>query len=73
MSEEFFQFIESPETATIRINADAISHLGTVFSQVDDKIMKQILFEMLCKHSNFVLSTSEQMVLNRRLGIKAVS
>ena len=70
--EDFFNFVETPETATIRINADAISHLGTVFSQVDDKIMKQILFEMLCKHSNFVLDTSEKMIQNRRLGIKAV-
>ena len=70
--EDFFNFVETPETATIRINADAISHLGTVFSQVDDKIMKQILFEMLCKHSKFVLDTSEKMIQNRRLGINVV-
>ena len=56
--DDFFNFIEPPETATLRINTDAINHLGTVFSQVDDKIMKQILFEMLCKHSKFVLDTS---------------
>ena len=72
MSEELFQFIESPETATIRINTDAINHLGIIFNGIEDHDMKQELFKMLCSHSKFVLETSEKMVQNRRLGIKAV-
>ena len=47
MSEEFFQFIESPETATIRLNTDAMSHLGTLFNSVNDTVMKQAVFDML--------------------------
>tara|TARA_R110002020_G_scaffold133987_2_gene298979 strand:+ start:286 stop:525 length:240 start_codon:yes stop_codon:yes gene_type:complete len=72
MSEEFFQFIESPETATIRLNTDAMSHLGTLFNSVNDTVMQQAVFDMLCKHSKFVLETSEKVILNKRLGIKAV-
>jgi hypothetical protein len=72
MSDEFFQFIESPETATIRLNTDAMSHLGILFSSLDDTAMQQAVFDMLCKHSKFVLETSEKVVLNKRLGIKAI-
>ena len=69
MSEELFQFIESPETATIRINTDAINHLGIIFNGIEDHDMKQELFKMLCSHSKFVLETSEKMVQNRTLVI----
>ena len=80
--DEIFNFqTESPEAATIRVNTDALQHLGTMFSEIygcaesnrKDDALKKLLIEQICKHSNFVLSSSEQMLLNRRLGIKAVS
>ena len=79
--EEFINFMESPETSTIRINTDAMGYLGTVFSEIyggakhtrKDEIFKKLLMDQLCKHSKFVLETSEKMIQNKRLGIKAVS
>jgi hypothetical protein len=72
MSEEFFQFIESPETATIRINTDAMNHLGALLKNVEDMVLRLAVLEMLSKHSKFVLETSEKIVMNKRLDIKAV-
>lgn len=72
MSEEFFQFMESPETATIRINTDAMNHLGALLKNVEDMVLRLAVLEMLSKHSKFVLETSEKIVMNKRLDIKAV-
>tara|TARA_R110002020_G_scaffold103266_7_gene241877 strand:- start:9221 stop:9442 length:222 start_codon:yes stop_codon:yes gene_type:complete len=72
MSEEFFQFIESPETATIRINTDAMNHLGALLKSVEDMVLRLAVLEMLSKHSKFVLETSEKIIMNKRLDIKAV-
>ena len=70
--EDVFQIIETPETSTMRINADAMNHIGAMFINADDKEMRHELFKMIQKHSKFVLETSEKVILNRRLGIKAV-
>ena len=72
MSEEFFQFIESPETATIRLNTDAMSHLGVLLTSVEDMVLRLAVLDMLSKHSKFVLETSEKIILSKRLGVKAV-
>tara|TARA_R110002167_G_scaffold352124_1_gene564961 strand:+ start:115 stop:357 length:243 start_codon:yes stop_codon:yes gene_type:complete len=79
--DEIFNFTESPEASTIKVNTEALLHIGTVFAEIygcaehtrKDEALKKILIEQLCKHSNFVLSTSEKMIQNRRLEIKAVS
>tara|TARA_R100000963_G_C4584689_1_gene64245 strand:- start:320 stop:541 length:222 start_codon:yes stop_codon:yes gene_type:complete len=73
MSEDFFQFVEPPETAIIRINTDAMNYLGLLFNGVEEGDMKQELFQMIFSHSKFVLETSEKMIQNKRLGIKAVT
>ena len=71
--EEFVHYIETPETSTMRINADVMNHIGTIFVQAEDAKMKELLFEMICKHSEFILDTSGKVIQNRRLGIKAVT
>ena len=70
--EDMFQIIETPETSTMRINADAMNHIGAMFIKTDDIELRRELFKMIQKHSKFVLETSEKVILNRRLGIKAV-
>jgi len=72
MSEEFFQFIESPETTAIRVNTDAMNHLGVLLSSLEDMVLRLAVLDMLSKHSKFVLETSEKIVMNKRLDIKAV-
>ena len=71
--EEFVHYIETPETSTMRINADVMSHIGTMFITIEDTKMKEMLFEMICKHSEFILDTSGKVIQNSRLGIKAVT
>ena len=70
--EDVFQIIETPETSTMRINADAMNHIGAMFIKIDDKEMRQELFKMLQEHSKFVLETSQKIVMNRKLNIKQV-
>ncbi len=72
MSEDFFQLIESPETTAIRVNTDAIGHLGDLLKNVEDMVLRLAVLEMLSKHSKFVLETSEKIIMNKRLDIKAV-
>ena len=70
--EDVFQIIETPETSTMRINADAMNHIGAMFIKTDDKEMRRELFNMIQEHSKFVLENSQKVVMNRRLGIKQV-
>ena len=39
---------------------------------LEDMVLRLAVLEMLSKHSKFVLETSEKVVLNKRLGIKAI-
>tara|TARA_R110000787_G_scaffold283820_2_gene396937 strand:- start:26 stop:247 length:222 start_codon:yes stop_codon:yes gene_type:complete len=72
MSEEFFQIMESPEIAAMRLNTTAMSHLGVLLSSIEDMVLRLAVLEMLSKHSEFVLETSEKIVMNKRLGVQAV-
>ena len=39
MSEEFFQIMESPEIAAMRLNTTAMSHLGVLLSSIEDMVL----------------------------------
>ena len=70
--EDVFQIIETPETYTMRINADAMNHIGPMFIKPDDIELRRELFKMIQEHSKFVLETSQKIVMNRKLNIKQV-
>ena len=70
--EDVFQIIETPETSTMRINADAMNHIGAMFIKTDDIELRKELFKMIQEHSKFVLETSQKIVMNQRLEIKQV-
>ena len=70
--EEFINFVESPETATIRLNTEVINNLGTALLSVEDENIKLEILKLIKKHSAFVLSTSDKIVHRQRLNIKAV-
>ena len=67
-----FQIIETPETSTMRINADAMNPIGAMFIKTDDIELRRELFKMIQEHSKFVLETSQKIVMNRKLNIKQV-
>ena len=70
--EDFLHYIETPETSTMKINADVMGHIAIMLTEIEDAEMKRGLFKIICKHSEFILNTSGKIVQNRRLGIKAV-
>ena len=45
--EDMLHLIESPETSTLRLNADAISYLGTAFTEAEDIDIKLKLLSMI--------------------------
>ena len=64
--------MEPPESTTVRLNAETISHLGTILSKTDDEKIKLEILKLIKKHSSFVLTTSDKIVNRQRLNIKAV-
>ena len=70
--EDMVHFIENPETSTLRLNTDAISHLGNAFLEADDADLKLQLLELIKRHSDFVLDTSDKIISRQRLHMKAV-
>ena len=70
--EDMFQIIETPETSTMRINADAMNNIGAMFIKTDDIELRKELFKMIQEHSKFVLETSQKIVMNRKLNIKQI-
>ena len=70
--EDMLHLIESPETSTLRLNADAISYLGNAFTEAEEVDIKLQLLAMMKKHSDFVLNTSDTIISRQRLHMKAV-
>jgi hypothetical protein len=70
--EDMLHLIETPETSTLRLNADAISYLGNAFTEAEDVDIKLQLLAMMKKHSDFVLNTSDTIISRQRLHMKAV-
>ena len=70
--EETIHFLESPETSTLRLNTDAMSYLGAAFVEADDADIKLEILEMIKKHSDFVLATSDKIVSRSRVRMRPV-
>ena len=79
---ESIEFIESPESAVLRINAETISYLGTILHddelknkilQYEDKETKATVIKLLSKHSDFILDTSDKIVTRQKLNVSLVS
>ena len=70
--EDMLHLIETPETSTRRLNADAISYLGNAFTEAEDIDIKLRLLARIEKHSDFVLNTSDTIISRQRLHMKAV-
>ena len=74
--DETIQFIETHESTVLRINSDAMSHLGTTLSeslQYEDESMKKTILSLMQQHSAVILETSNKIVMKQKLNIHAVS
>ena len=54
--EDMLHLIETPETSTLRLNADAISYLGNAFTEAEDIDIKLRLLDRIEKHSDWGFS-----------------
>tara|TARA_R110000824_G_scaffold50978_3_gene142549 strand:+ start:7716 stop:7940 length:225 start_codon:yes stop_codon:yes gene_type:complete len=73
---ESIEFIESPESAVLRINAETISYLGNMLAEIlqyEDKETKATVIKLLSKHSDFILDTSDKIVTRQKLNVSLVS
>lgn len=74
--DDTIQFIETPESTVLRINSDAMAHLGTTLSeslQYEDESIKKTILSLMKKHSETILETSNKIVMKQKLNIQAVS
>ena len=74
--DDTIQFIETPESTVLRINSDAMAHLGTTLSeslQYEDESMKKTILSLIQQHSAVILETSNKIVMKQKLNIQAVS
>ena len=74
--DETIQYIELPESTVLRINSEVICHLGTALSesfQYEEAVYKKTLLNMIQKHSDIILETSDKIIMKQKLNIKAVS
>ncbi len=74
--DDTIQFIETPESTVLRINSDAMAHLGTTLSeslQYEDESIKKTILSLMQKHSEAILETSNKIVMKQKLNIQAVS
>jgi hypothetical protein len=74
--DDTIQFIETPESTVLRINSDAMAHLGTTLSeslQYEDESIKKTILSLIQKHSEAILETSNKIVMKQKLNIQAVS
>jgi len=70
--EEVMQFIEHPDTSTVRLNTDAIQYLGNAFTEVDDADIKLKILDLIEKHSAFVLKTSDKILVRQKLHMQQI-
>lgn len=70
--EELINIVESPEVSTIRLNTDAISYLSTAYTASKDKEHGVRLLQLITKHSDFVLHTSEQVLSKQKMHLSII-
>jgi|TARA_R100000808_G_scaffold6900_1_gene20259 hypothetical protein len=71
--EEMFNVFEPPEAAVLRSNAEAISHLADAIMNVEDKELKEGLFTLISRHSEFLLDCSGTVMTANKMHLKAVN
>ena len=70
--EELINIVEAPEVSTIRLNTDAMSYLSTAYAASKDKEHSVHLLQLITKHSNFVLYTSEKVLSKQKMHLSIV-
>jgi len=70
--EDFFSVPEMPETSVLRTNADVVSHIAEAISSTEDLELSKGMFELLNKHSDVVLETSQKIMCKYKMHLQSV-
>ena len=70
--EDLFALPELPETSVLRTNADIVSQIAESISNTDDLKLSKGMYEMLTKHSDVVLETSQKIMCKYKMHLQSV-
>ncbi len=70
--EDFFSVPEMPETSVLRTNADVVSHIAESIASTEDLELSKCMFELLNKHSDVVLETSQKIMSKYKMHLQSV-
>ena len=70
--EDLFALPELPETSVLRTNADIVSQIAESISNTDDLELSKGMYEMLTKHSDVVLETSQKIMCKYKIHFQSV-
>ena len=70
--EDFFGGPELPETSVIKTNADVVSHVAEAIAGSNDLDLSRALFEILNKHSDVVLETSQKIMCKYKMHSQSI-
>jgi len=70
--EDFFSIPELPETSVLKTNADVVSQIAEAIAGTDDLELSKGMFELLNKHSDVVLETSQKIMCKSKMHLKSV-
>ena len=70
--EDFFGGPEMPETSVLKTNADIVAQLAESISNTDDLELSKGMYELLNKHSDVVLETSQKIMCKYKMHLQSV-
>ena len=70
--EDLFALPELPETSVLKTNADIVAQLAESISNTDDLELSKGMYELLNKHSDVVLETSQKIMCKYKMHLQSV-
>ena len=70
--EDFFSVPELPETSVLKTNAEVVSQIAEAIAGTDDLELSKGMFELLNKHSDVVLETSQKIMCKSKMHLQSV-
>ena len=70
--EDFFSLTELPETSVLKTNADVVSYIAEAIGGAKDLELSKEMLELLNKHSEVVLETSQKIMCKSKMHLQSV-
>ena len=70
--EDFFSLTELPETSVLKTNADVVSYIAEAIGGSNDLALSKKMLELLNKHSEVVLETSQKIMCKSKMHLQSV-